>query len=60
MNEPLITCPDCGAEIELTEALATSLHAELEAAHQTQLAHVHAPGLHASFHQLRTYLPALG
>jgi hypothetical protein len=34
----LITCPDCGAEIELTEALATSLHADLEAAHQAQLA----------------------
>ena len=38
MNEPLITCPNCGTEIELTEALAAPLHAELEAAHQVQLA----------------------
>jgi len=38
MNEPLITCPSCGTEIELTEALAAPLHARLEAAHQAQLA----------------------
>jgi hypothetical protein len=40
MNEPLITCPECGAEIELTEALAAPLHAKLEAAHRAELAQV--------------------
>jgi hypothetical protein len=38
----LITCPNCGTEFELSEALAASLHAELEAAHQAQLAHLQA------------------
>jgi hypothetical protein len=38
MNEPLITCPNCGTKIELTEALAAPLHAELEAVHQAELA----------------------
>jgi hypothetical protein len=40
MSEALITCPSCGAEIELTEALAAPLHARLEAAHQAELAGV--------------------
>src|SRR5262249_17244411 len=30
-------CPNCGTDFELTEALAASLHAELEASHQAQL-----------------------
>jgi hypothetical protein len=38
MNGPLITCPKCGSEIELTAALAATLHAKLEAAHQAELA----------------------
>ncbi len=38
MNEPLITCPSCGTEIELTEALAAPVHAKLEAAHRAELA----------------------
>jgi hypothetical protein len=42
MNEPLITCPNCGTEIELTEALAAPLHARLEAAHQEELAQMQA------------------
>lgn len=42
MNGPLITCPKCGTEIELTEALAAPLHAKLEAAHQTELARMQA------------------
>jgi hypothetical protein len=42
MNEPLIACPNCGTEIELTEALAAPLHAKLEAAHQSQLAQLQA------------------
>jgi hypothetical protein len=42
MNEPLIACPNCGAEIELTEALTAPLHAKLEAAHRTELAEVEA------------------
>jgi hypothetical protein len=42
MNEPLITCPNCGAEIELTEALAAPLHAKLEAAHRAEIADVQA------------------
>lgn len=42
MNEPLITCPNCGTEIELTDALAASLNANLEAEHQAQLAHMQA------------------
>jgi Uncharacterized protein conserved in bacteria (DUF2130) len=42
MSEQLITCPSCGTEIELSEALAASLHAELEAAHQVQLAQMQA------------------
>jgi hypothetical protein len=42
MTEPLITCPNCGTEIELTEALAAPLHAKLEAAHQAQLAQMQA------------------
>jgi hypothetical protein len=42
MSEPLITCPNCGTEIELTEALAAPLHAELEAAHQLELAETQA------------------
>ena len=29
-TEPLITCPNCGTEIELTEALTAPLHAQLE------------------------------
>jgi hypothetical protein len=40
MNEPLITCPNCGTEIELTEALAAPMHAELESAHQAELSRV--------------------
>jgi hypothetical protein len=35
---PVITCPRCGSEIELTEALAAPMHAELEAAHRAELA----------------------
>jgi len=42
MNGPLITCPNCGTEIELTEALAAPLHAELEAAHHAELARMQA------------------
>jgi hypothetical protein len=42
MNEPLITCPNCGTEIELTEALAAPLNAKVEAAHQAQLAELQA------------------
>jgi hypothetical protein len=42
MSQPLITCPNCGTEIELTEALAAPLHARLEAAHQAQLAQMQA------------------
>jgi hypothetical protein len=42
MSEPIITCPKCGTEIELTEALAASLHAELECAHQAELARMQA------------------
>jgi hypothetical protein len=38
----MITCPNCGTEIELTEALAAPLHAKLEAAHQTQLTQMQA------------------
>jgi hypothetical protein len=37
MNQQLITCPNCGAEMELTEALAAPLHAKLEAAHREEL-----------------------
>jgi hypothetical protein len=42
MSEPLITCPNCGTEIELTEALAAPLHAKIEAAHQVELAQTEA------------------
>jgi hypothetical protein len=42
MNGPLITCPNCGTEIELTEALAAPLHAKLEAAHHAELARMQA------------------
>jgi hypothetical protein len=42
MNGPLITCPNCGVEIELTEALAATLHANLETAHQAELAQMQA------------------
>jgi hypothetical protein len=42
MNGPLITCPKCGTEIELTAALAATLHASLEAAHQAELAQMQA------------------
>ena len=42
MNEPLITCPNCGAEIELTEALTAPLHAKLEAAHRSEIAQTQA------------------
>jgi hypothetical protein len=42
MNGPVITCPECGTEIELTAALAATLHAKLEAAHQAELAQMHA------------------
>jgi len=42
MNGPLITCPKCGTEIELTAALAATLHANLEAAHQAELAQMQA------------------
>ncbi len=42
MNEPLITCPNCGTEIELTEALAAPLHAKLEAAHRAELTQMQA------------------
>jgi hypothetical protein len=42
MNGPQITCPNCGIGIELTEALAAPLHAELEAAHQAELARMQA------------------
>jgi hypothetical protein len=38
----MITCPNCGTEIELTEALAAPLHAKLEAAHQAEIAQVQA------------------
>ncbi|HEY7302195.1 MAG TPA: DUF2130 domain-containing protein [Xanthobacteraceae bacterium] len=41
-TEPLITCPNCGTEIELTEALAAPLHARLEAAHRAELAEIEA------------------
>jgi hypothetical protein len=37
MSDALITCPSCGTEIELTEALAAPLHAKLEAAHRAEL-----------------------
>jgi hypothetical protein len=41
MNEPLlITCPSCGVEIELTEALTAPLHARLETAHREELVHM--------------------
>jgi hypothetical protein len=42
MSEPVITCPNCGTEIELTEALAAPLHAKIEAAHQLELAQTEA------------------
>ena len=42
MSEPMITCPNCGTEIELTEALAAPLHAKLKAAHQAQIAQIEA------------------
>jgi hypothetical protein len=42
MNGPLITCPNCGTEIELTEALAAPLHAKLEADYQAELARMQA------------------
>jgi hypothetical protein len=42
MNGPLITCPNCGTEIKLTEALTAPLHAKLEAAHQAELARMQA------------------
>jgi hypothetical protein len=42
MNEPLITCPNCGTEIELTEALAAPLNAKLEAEHRAELAELQA------------------
>ncbi len=41
-TEPLITCPNCGTEIELTEALTAPLHAQLEAAHRAELAETEA------------------
>jgi hypothetical protein len=41
-TEPLITCPNCGTDIELTEALAAPLHAKLETAHQAELAELRA------------------
>jgi hypothetical protein len=41
-TEPLITCPNCGTDIELTEALAAPLHAKLEAAHRAEIADVQA------------------
>jgi hypothetical protein len=37
MTDAPITCPNCGAEFELTEALAAPLHAKLEAAHRAEL-----------------------
>jgi hypothetical protein len=37
MTDAPITCPNCGAEFELTEALAATLHAKLEAAHRAEL-----------------------
>ena len=42
MNEPMITCPNCGTEIELTGALAGSFNAQLEADHRAQLAQMQA------------------
>jgi hypothetical protein len=42
MNGPLIICPKCGTEIELTAALAATLHANLEAAHQAELVQMQA------------------
>jgi hypothetical protein len=41
-TEPLITCPNCGTDIELTEALAAPLHAKLETAHKAELAELRA------------------
>ena len=37
MTDAPITCPNCGAEFELTEALAAPLQAKLEAAHRAEL-----------------------
>jgi hypothetical protein len=54
MNEPLITCPECGAEIELTEALAAPLHAKLEAAHRAELAQVQEQLRHDADARLKT------
>jgi hypothetical protein len=42
MSEPIITCPSCGTEIELSAAITASLHAELECAHQEQLTRMQA------------------
>jgi hypothetical protein len=42
MSEPIISCPKCGTEIELSAAIAASLHAELECAHQEELARMQA------------------
>jgi hypothetical protein len=42
MSEPIITCPNCGTEIELSAAIAASLHAELECTHQEELARMQA------------------
>jgi hypothetical protein len=38
MSGPLIACPNCGTEFELTEALAAPLQAEIAAAHEAELA----------------------
>jgi hypothetical protein len=37
MTETIITCPHCGGEFPLTEALTARLHAEFDAEYQTRL-----------------------
>jgi len=37
MTDTIITCPKCGAEIPLTEALTLQLHAKFDADHQARL-----------------------